>query len=239
MASTSAFEEQFAQFGEIEPLPRTKIQKIVARTVSNNWTSVPHVTHNDDVDVTGLESYRRTLPDDQRVSPLIFLIKAVVDALKASPHFNSSLTPDGETLILKKYFNIGIAIDGPRGLLVGVLRDCDGRDISALAAELRDMSALARNKGLPMDKISGGCFSISSLGGIGGTGFTPIINAPEVAILGVTPTQTKPVWNGSEFIPRQMMPLSLSYDHRVINGADAARFLRAIGKSLAKYEVAI
>jgi pyruvate dehydrogenase E2 component (dihydrolipoamide acetyltransferase) len=238
MSGAFTFEGQFAPFGEIETVPRTKIQKIIARTMSNNWTSIPHVTHNDDVDVTGLEAYRRTLPEDRKVSPLLFLVKATVDALKAFPKFNSSLSPDGETLVLKKYFNIGIAIDSPLGLLVGVLRDCDKKEVSTLAAELREMSAMARGKGLPMDRMAGGCFSISSLGGLGGTSFTPIINAPEVAILGVTPTQTRPVWNGSEFKPRQMMPLSLSYDHRVINGADAARFVREIAASLAKYESA-
>lgn len=238
MSGTFTFEGQFAPFGEIEAAPRTKIQKIIAKTMSNNWTSIPHVTHNDDVDVTGLEAYRRSLPDDQKVSPLLFLTKAVIDALKAFPKFNSSLSPDGETLFLKKYFNIGIAIDSPIGLLVGVLRDADKKDVVTLAAELREMSAMARGKGLPMDRMQGGCFSISSLGGLGGTSFTPIINAPEVAILGVTPTQAKPVWDGSEFKPRQMMPLSLSYDHRVINGADAANFVRAIGDSLAKYESA-
>ena len=236
MSGSPSFEGQFAPFGEVELAPRTKIQKIIARTMANNWTSIPHVTHNDDVDVTGLEAHRRARPEDQRASPLLFLVKAVVDALKEHPKFNSSLSPDGETLILKKYFNIGIAIDSPIGLLVGVLRGADKKDVPTLAAELREMSAMAREKGLPMDKMSGGCFSISSLGGIGGTSFSPIINAPEVAILGVTPTQTKPIWNGSEFKPRQMMPLSLSYDHRVINGADAAKFVRAIGTSLAKYE---
>jgi pyruvate dehydrogenase E2 component (dihydrolipoamide acetyltransferase) len=238
MSGTPSFEGQFAPFGEVETVPRTKIQKIIARTMSNNWTSIPHVTHNDDVDVTGLEAYRKALPEDQKASPLIFLAKVVVEALKSHPKFNASLSPDGETLVLKKYFNIGIAIDSPIGLLVGVLRDVDRKDVPVLAAELREMSALAREKGLPMDKMSGGCFSISSLGGIGGTSFSPIINAPEVAILGVTPTQTKPVWNGSEFKPREMMPLSLSYDHRVINGADAARFVREIGTALAKYETA-
>src|ERR1700744_2281179 len=238
MSGNFTFEGQFAPFGEIELTPRTKIQKIIAKAMSNNWSSIPHVTHNDDVDVTGLEAYRKTLTGDQKVSPLIFLAKAVVDALKAHPKFNSSLSPDGEMLVLKKYFNIGIAIDSPMGLLVGLLRDADKKDVATLAAELKEMSAMARGKGLPMDKMAGGCFSISSLGGLGGTSFTPIINAPEVAILGVTPTQTKPVWNGSEFKPRQMMPLSLSYDHRVINGADAAKFVRAIGESLAKHEAA-
>src|SRR5262249_907099 len=148
----------------------------------------------------------------------------------------SSLSADGEALVMKKYFHIGIAVDGPLGLLVPVLRDCDKKDVPTLAAELREVTALARTKGLPMDKMSGGCFSISSLGGIGGTAFTTIINAPEVAILGVTPVQTKPVWTGNAFEPRQMLPLSLSWDHRVISGADAARFLRHIGESLAEWK---
>jgi pyruvate dehydrogenase E2 component (dihydrolipoamide acetyltransferase) len=227
-------EAQFLPYGEVEVVKRTKIQKIVARTMANNWSSIPHVTHHDEVDVTALEAYRAGLLAEQKVSPLIYLVKAAVAALKAFPNFNASLAPDGESLILKKYFNIGIAIDSPLGLLVGVLHNCDQKDVVTLAAELREMSNLARTKGLSMDKMSGGCFSISSLGGIGGTGFTPIINAPEVAILGVTPTQTKPVWDGSAFQPRQMLPLSLSYDHRVINGADAARFLRHMGETLGK-----
>jgi pyruvate dehydrogenase E2 component (dihydrolipoamide acetyltransferase) len=235
MSSTPPFEAYFQPFGDIEVVPRNKIQKIVARTMANNWTSIPHVTHHDEVDVTGLEKYRAALAKEERASPLIYLVKAVVEALKAFPHFNASLSPDGEKLVLKKYFNVGIAIDTANGLLVGVLRDCDTKEIPALSAELREISEMARTKGLPMDKMQGGCFSISSLGGIGGTGFTPIINAPEVAILGVTPTKTKPVWTGSEFLPRQMMPLSLSYDHRVINGADAARFVRHLGDTLGKW----
>jgi pyruvate dehydrogenase E2 component (dihydrolipoamide acetyltransferase) len=169
------------------------------------------------------------------VSPLIYIIKAVVDSLAAFPHFNASLSSDGEKLILKDYFHIGVAVDGPLGLLVPVLRECDRKDLPTLAAELKEVSSLARSKGLPIDRMSGGCFTISSLGGIGGTYFTPIINAPEVAILGVTGIQTKPVWTGSEFAPRALLPLSLSYDHRVINGADAARFVHQIGSSLAKW----
>jgi len=236
MADALPPEAPFLPFGEVETVKRSRFQKIVARTMAANASTIPHVTHHDEVDVTGLEAYRRQQPADQKASPLIFLIKAVVDALKAFPQFNSSLSADGETLILKKYFHIGIAVDGPLGLLVPVLRDCDSKDIPSLAAELREVTALARSKGLPLDKMSGGCFSISSLGGIGGTAFTPIINAPEVAILGVTPVQTKPVWADTAFVPRQMLPLSLSYDHRVINGADAARFLRHIGGGLAKWE---
>lgn len=238
MSDAQPPEAPFQPFGEVEILKRSKFQKIVARTLASNASTIPHVTNHDEVDVTGLEAYRRALPAEQKVSPLIFLVKAAVDALKSFPHFNSSLSADGEAVVLKKYFHIGIAVDGPLGLLVPVLRDCDKKDVPALAAELRELTALARTKGLPMDKMSGGCFSISSLGGIGGTAFTPIINAPEVAILGVLPVQTKPVWMGKEFAPRQMLPLSLSWDHRVVSGADAARFLRRIGESLAQWEKA-
>jgi pyruvate dehydrogenase E2 component (dihydrolipoamide acetyltransferase) len=234
MSDTSP-EAPFLGFGAVEIVKRTRFQKIVARTMAANTSSIPHVTHHDAVDVTGLEAYRRSLPPEQKASPLIYVIKAVAAALKAFPQFNSSLAADGETLVLKKYVHIGIAVDGPLGLLVPVLRDCDSKDVSTLAAELRALTELARTKGVPMDKMSGGCITITSLGGIGGTAFTPIINAPEVAILGLTPVQTKPVWTGTEFAPRQMLPLSLSYDHRVINGADAARFARQIGASLAEW----
>jgi len=230
-------EAYFAQFGEIEAQPRTRFQKVVAKTMATNATTIPHVTHHDEVDVTGLETYRRSVAPEAKFSPLIYLVKAVVEALKAFPQFNGSLAPEGDRLILKKYFHVGIAVDGPLGLLVPVLRDCDSKDLAELSAELKTVSAMARDKGLPMDKMTGGCFSISSLGGIGGTYFTPIINSPEVAILGVTGIATKPVWNGESFEPRAMLPLSLSYDHRVINGADAARFLRHIGGTLAQWQV--
>lgn len=233
MTNTPTPEAFFAHFGEVETQARTRFQKMVAKTMAANATTIPHVTHHDLVDVTALDAHRAGLPKQERPSPLIYLIKAVVEALTAFPQFNSSLSPDGETLILKKYFHIGVAVDGPLGLLVPVLRDCDRRDMAALAADLREVTELARTKGLPMDRMSGGCFTITSLGGIGGVGFTPIINAPEVAILGVTPIQTRPVWTGDAFEPRQMLPLSLSYDHRVINGADAARFVRRIGEALA------
>lgn len=231
--SDNSPEAWFAQFGEVERAPRSRFQKIVARTMSVNASTIPHVTHHDLVDATGLEGVRKTAPDGQKFSPLIYLVKAVVEALKAFPQFNASLTPDGENLILKRYYHVGIAVDGPLGLLVPVLRDCDTKGMSALHAELKEVAAQARAKGLPMDRMSGGCFSISSLGGIGGHYFTPIINAPEVAILGVTGIRMEPVWNGEGFEPRAMLPLSLSYDHRVINGADAARFIRHIGKTLA------
>lgn len=229
-------EAYFAQFGDIEPVARTRFQKVVAKTMANNSSTIPHVTHHDEVDVTGLEAHRRISAPEAKFSPLIYIIKAVVDALKAFPQFNASLTPEGDRLILKKYYHIGVAVDGPLGLLVPVLRDCDSKDPGILSAELKEVSALARSKGLPLNRMSGGCFSISSLGGIGGTAFTPIINAPEVAILGVTGIAIKPVWNGTSFEPRAMLPLSLSYDHRVINGADAARFVRHIGASLGEWQ---
>lgn len=234
MTDTSV-EDYFAAFGPVQVVDRTRVQKFVAKALTTSVSTIPHVTHCDEVDVTALESYRGTLPPDGKISPLVFLIKAVVDALRTFPTFNASLAPDGGALILKGYFHVGIAVDGPLGLLVPVLRDCDLKDVGQLSAELKEVSALARNKGLSMDRMSGGCFSISSLGGIGGTYFTPIINSPEVAILGVTGIQTKPVWDGSAFIPRHILPLSLSYDHRVINGADAARFVRHIADSLAKF----
>lgn len=223
-------EAYFASFGDIESVKRTRFQKIVAKTMVTNATTIPHVTHCDDLDVTTLEARRKT--SGIKASPLIYIVKAVVEALRDFPHFNASLTPDGETLILKRYFHIGIAVDGPLGLLVPVLRDCDTKDVATLAAELREVSALARDKGLPFDRMSGGSISISSLGGIGGTYFTPIVNAPEVAIIGVTGIRTQPVWSGAAFEPRQILPVSLSYDHRVINGADAARFVRRIGEAL-------
>ena len=234
MSETSP-EAPFLAFGAVEIVKRTRFQKIVARTMAANASSIPHVTHHDEVDVTGLEAHRRSLPPEQKASPLIYVIKAVAAALKLFPQFNSSLSADGEALVLKKYIHIGIAVDGPLGLLVPVLRDCDSKDVPTLAAELRALTELARTKGLPMDKMSGGCITITSLGAIGGTAFTPIINAPEVAILGLTPVQTKPIWTGAEFVPRPMLPLSLSYDHRVINGADAARFARQIGAGLAEW----
>jgi pyruvate dehydrogenase E2 component (dihydrolipoamide acetyltransferase) len=232
MTDNSA-EQWFAQFGEVESVARTKFQKVVARTMTKNAQSIPHVAHHDMVDVTALEALRKNAGEGQKFSPLLYLAKAVVEALKAFPQFNASLAPDEATLILKKYYHIGIAVDGPLGLLVPVLRDADKKDLSTLNQELKAFIAQARSKGLPMDAMSGGCFSISSLGGIGGTFFTPIINAPEVAILGATGIRMQPVWNGESFEPRAMLPLSLSYDHRVINGADAARFVNHIGESLA------
>lgn len=228
----------FAMFGETEVAPRSRFQKIVARTMVANASAIPHVTHHDEVDVTALEAHRKAMPADRKVSPLIFIIKAVTSALKAYPQFNASLSADGEALVLKTYVHMGVAVDGPLGLLVPVIRDCDGKDLQALGAELKALSAQARTKGLPLDKMSGGSMTISSLGGVGGVYFTPIINAPEVAILGVTSVRTQPVWTGETFEPRQMLPLSLSYDHRVINGVDAARFVRHIGAELGRLAAA-
>ncbi len=219
----------FSKFGEIEVEPLSRIKKISGANLSRNWVMIPHVTQHDEADVTELEAFRKAHKDQARekgiaLTPLAFLIKACVGALKEFPAFNASLDASGESLVLKKYFNIGVAVDTPDGLVVPVLRDCDRKSVYELAAELGDVSARARDRKLTPTDMSGGCFSISSLGGIGGTAFTPIINAPEVAILGVSRHARKPVWNGSEFEPRLVLPLSLSYDHRVIDGASAARF---------------
>jgi pyruvate dehydrogenase E2 component (dihydrolipoamide acetyltransferase) len=225
----------FAKFGEIEEKPLSRIQKISGANLARNWAMIPHVTQHDDADITELEAFRKQLGaenKDLKISPLVFQIKAVVAALKAFPQFNASLDESGEKLILKKYFHIGIAVDTPDGLVVPVLRDCDKKGLLDLAREMGEISKRAREKKLGPAEMSGGCFSISSLGGIGGTGFTPIVNAPEVAILGVSKAAMKPVWNGKEFVPRVIMPMSLSYDHRVIDGALAARFASFIANQL-------
>ena len=225
----------FAKFGEIEEKPLSRIQKISGANLARNWAMIPHVTQHDDADITELEAFRKKLGEENKelkVTPLVFQIKAVVAALKQFPQFNASLDESGEKLILKKYFHIGIAVDTPDGLVVPVIRDCDKKGLLDLARELGEISKKARDKKLGPAEMSGGCFSISSLGGIGGTGFTPIVNAPEVAILGVSKAATKPVWNGKEFTPRLILPLSLSYDHRVIDGALAARFASFLATQL-------
>jgi pyruvate dehydrogenase E2 component (dihydrolipoamide acetyltransferase) len=217
----------FAKFGEIEERPLSRIQKISGANLARNWAMIPHVTQHEDADITELEAFRKQLGGEHpelKISPLVFQIKAVVAALKAFPQFNASLDASGEQLILKKYFHIGIAVDTPDGLVVPVIRDADRKGLLELAQELGDISKKAREKKLGPAEMSGGCFSISSLGGIGGTYFTPIVNAPEVAILGVSKAALKPVWNGKKFAPRLILPLSLTYDHRVIDGALAARF---------------
>ena len=229
-------EIDFSQFGEIETEKLTRINRLTGEFLHRNWVHIPHVTQFDEADITELEAFRKQLNaeySDQgiKITPLAFIMKAVVAALKRHPRFNSSLAPNGEELILKKYYHIGVAVDTPNGLVVPVIRDVDQKSIIELSTELREVAGKARKGQLGPADMSGGCFTISSLGGIGGTAFTPIVNAPEVAILGVSRSDTKPVWNGSEFEPRLMLPLSLSYDHRVIDGADGARFtttLRAL-----------
>jgi pyruvate dehydrogenase E2 component (dihydrolipoamide acetyltransferase) len=223
----------FAKFGEVESTPLSRIKKISGANLARNWAMIPHVTQFDQADITEMEAFRKKLGEENaslRITPLVFQIKAVVAALKAFPQFNASL--DGDNLVLKKYYHVGIAVDTPDGLVVPVLRDCDKKGLLELAKELGDISRKARDKKLGPADMSGGCFSISSLGGIGGTSFTPIINAPEVAILGVSKAALSPVWNGEKFKPRLMLPLSLSYDHRVIDGADAARFTRFLAEQL-------
>jgi pyruvate dehydrogenase E2 component (dihydrolipoamide acetyltransferase) len=227
----------FSRFGEIQETSLSRIQKISAGHLHRNWVGIPHVTQHDEADITDMEAFRKANADEAiaqgfKLTPLVFLIKAMVASLKKFPQFNASLAPDGETLILKKYFNIGIAVDTPQGLVVPVIRECDRKGIMDLAAELGEVSARAREQKLKPQDIQGGCISISSLGGIGGTGFTPIINAPEVAILGVSRSRFMPVWDGKDFKPRLMLPLSLSYDHRVIDGAVAARFTRFLASRL-------
>ena len=225
----------FSKFGEIEEKPLSRIQKISGANLARNWAMIPHVTQHEDADITELEAFRKKLGEenkDLKVTPLVFQIKAVVAALKKFPQFNASLDETGEKLILKKYFHVGIAVDTPDGLVVPVIRDCDKKGLLDLATELGEISKKARDKKLGPSEMSGGCFSISSLGGIGGTAFTPIVNAPEVAILGVSKAATKPVWNGKEFAPRLILPLSLSYDHRVIDGALAARFASYLAQQL-------
>jgi pyruvate dehydrogenase E2 component (dihydrolipoyllysine-residue acetyltransferase) len=220
----------FTKFGPTELTPLSRIKKISGANLHRNWVTIPHVTQNDEADITELDAFRRQMSDEVqkqgiRVTLLAFLIKAAVAALKRYPQFNASLSADGESLVLKHYFHIGVAVDTPNGLVVPVLRDCDKKGVIQLAKELGDVSAKAREGKLSPTDMQGGCFSISSLGGIGGLNFTPIINAPEVAILGVSRSVTKPVWKDGQFVPRLMLPLSLSYDHRVVDGAEGARFI--------------
>ncbi len=221
----------FSKFGEIETKPLTRIQKISGPFLHRNWVTIPHVTQFDEADITNVEAFRKeqnVACEKQKlgfkITPLVFILKAAADALRAFPVFNSSLSEDGESLILKKYIHIGIAVDTPNGLVVPVVRDVDQKGIHQLSRELLEISIKARDGKLKAADMQGGCFTISSLGGIGGTAFTPIVNAPEVAILGVSKSEMKPKWNGSEFTPKLMLPLSMSYDHRVIDGALAARF---------------
>ena len=222
-------EVDYAKFGEIETQPLNRIKKISGAHLHRCWLSVPHVTQFDEADITELEAFRKqqkAVAEKQeiRLTFMPFLMKAVAAALKQMPIFNAALSPEGDSLIFRQYVHIGIAVDTPNGLVVPVIRDVDQKGVFELAQELMSVSARARDGKLSPGDMQGGCFSISSLGGIGGTAFTPIVNAPEVAILGVSRSAMKPVWDGSEFLPRMMLPLSLSYDHRVIDGADGARF---------------
>ncbi|WP_195829205.1 2-oxo acid dehydrogenase subunit E2, partial [Bordetella pertussis] len=228
----------FTKFGPIEAKPLSRIKKISGANLHRNWVMIPHVTNNDEADITDLEALRVALNKENeksgvKVTMLAFLIKAVVAALKKFPEFNASL--DGDNLVLKQYYHIGFAADTPNGLVVPVVRDADKKGILELARETSELARKAREGKASPAEMQGGCFSISSLGGIGGTHFTPIINAPEVAILGVSRSAHKPVWDGKQFVPRLTLPLSLSYDHRVIDGASAARFNAYLGQLLVDF----
>ena len=228
----------FTKFGPVERKDLSRIKKISGANLHRNWVMIPHVTNNDEADITELEAFRVSTNKENeksgvKVTMLAFVIKAVVAALKKFPEFNASL--DGDTLVYKQYFHIGFAADTPNGLVVPVLRDADKKGILQISAEMGELAKKARDGKLGAADMQGGCFSISSLGGIGGTHFTPIINAPEVAILGLSKGQMKPVWDGKQFVPRLTLPLSLSYDHRVIDGAAAARFNAYLGQVLADY----
>ena len=223
--------EDFSRFGAIENVALNKIKQVTAKNMVQSWSTIPQVTQFDEADITDLEAYRKgtmagMLPEGVKVSPLAFVLKACVLALQKFPQFNSSLNADGTEVIMKQYYNVGVAVETPDGLLVPVIKQADKMGIVDLAVASSELAGKARNKKLPMDGMMGGSFTVSSLGGIGGTAFTPIVSAPQVAILGVSKASFKPVWNGSEFVPRLMLPLSLSYDHRVIDGAEAARFAR-------------
>jgi pyruvate dehydrogenase E2 component (dihydrolipoamide acetyltransferase) len=230
----------FSKFGEIEEVELGRIQKISGANLSRNWVMIPHVTQFDEADITEVEAFRKQQnleaekkKQDLKITPLVFLMKAVARALEEFPRFNSSVSEDGQKLTLKKYINIGVAVDTPNGLVVPVFRDVNKKGIVELSRELSVISRKARDGKLTASEMQGGCFTISSLGGIGGTAFTPIVNAPEVAILGVSKSSMKPVWNGKEFVPRLILPLSLSFDHRVIDGAAGARFAAYIATIMA------
>jgi pyruvate dehydrogenase E2 component (dihydrolipoamide acetyltransferase) len=230
-------EIDFSQFGPIEFSPLSRIRKLTGANLHRNWVSIPHVTLNEDADITDLEAFRVSLKAEAekqkiKLTLMPFLIKAVVAALKAHPRFNASLAPNGEDLIFKQYYHIGVAMDTPEGLVVPPVRDANAKSVFELAKEVAELSERARARKLRTPELQGGTFTISSLGGIGGTGFNPIINAPEVAILGICKSQTKPVWKDGQFVPRLILPLSLSFDHRVIDGADAARFCAYLAQLL-------
>jgi pyruvate dehydrogenase E2 component (dihydrolipoamide acetyltransferase) len=229
----------FTKFGEIETKPLNKIKRFTGINVHRSWVTVPHVTQFDEADITEMEEFRQQQKaaaeaEGVKLTPLVFIMKAVIATLKEFPIFNSSLDATGENLIYKKYFHLGIAVDTPNGLVVPVIRNVDCKGMMELAKELAEISKKAREKGLTPAEMSGSCFTISSLGGIGGTAFTPIVNTPDVAILGVSKAAMKPVYKDNQFVPRLMLPLSLSYDHRVVDGADGARFIVYLAKRLSE-----
>ncbi|MFO7808732.1 dihydrolipoyllysine-residue acetyltransferase [Guyparkeria sp.] len=230
-------EIDFSRFGEIEEKPLSRIKKLSGKHLSTAWLNIPHVTQFDETDITELEDFRKSLKPRAekagiKMTPLVFVLKALAHVLREFPHMNASIAPDGENLIIKKYINLGVAVDTPNGLLVPVVRDVDQKGIFDLSEELMAISERARSGKLSGEDLSGGTFSVSSLGGIGGTQFTPIVNGPEVGILGVSKASMQPVWNGSDFEPRLMLPLALSYDHRVIDGAEGARFMTMLSRTL-------
>ena len=227
----------FSQFGSVESVKLSKIQKVTANNMQRNWLNVPHVTQFDDADITDLEAFRKSLKAEGekrgiKVTPVAFIIKAIAASLAANPEFNRSLAGDGEHYIQKHYINVGMAVDTPRGLVVPVIRDADQKGIWDISADIINLATSARDGKLKPSDMQGGCFTLSSLGAMGGNGFTPIVNSPEVGILGVSKSQMKPIWDGAEFQPRLMLPLALSYDHRVINGGDAGRFMTYLVKIL-------
>lgn len=231
--------EDFQKYGEVETEKLSRIKKISAGRLQASWQNIPHVTHFDESDITDLEDFRKSLNQQgkEKITPLAFIIKAVVKALQEFPRFNASIDENGENLFLKKYYNIGFAADTPDGLMVPVIADADRKGIKEIALELAELSEAARNKKLDPARMTGGTFTISSLGGIGGTGFTPIINPPEAAIMGVSRSKISPVWDGESFNPRLILPFSLSYDHRIIDGAEAARFCRFISNILQDFRL--
>ena len=228
-------EVDFSQFGEFEVKPLSKIKRLTGDHMVRVCLNLPMVTQHDEADITDMEDFRKAnnaAKPEIKLTGLVFIIKALTKALKQFPQFNSSLSADGQSLIFKKYVNVGIAVETPNGLMVPVIKNAESMSLNELSAELGELSGQAREGKLPPSAMQGGSMSISSLGGIGGTAFTPIVNAPEVAILGVSRSKMQPIWNGSEFVPRLMLPLDLTYDHRVVDGAEAARFLVAITQSL-------
>jgi pyruvate dehydrogenase E2 component (dihydrolipoamide acetyltransferase) len=235
--TTSALAAELGQFGAVEAAPLSRIQALTARAMQRAWTTIPHVTHQDRLDVTELEAARKagnaSLPAEERLSPLPFLMKAVAAALVAHPRLNAAFDEEAGQLLVRQYVNVGFAIDAPKGLLVAVVPDCDKRSVEEIAADIRRLTEKARGRGLALDEMTGAGFTVSSLGGLGGTGFTPIVNAPQVAILGVSRLEEVPVRGAGDAIAwRQMLPVALSYDHRALNGADAGRFLATLQQEL-------